>query len=66
VSALEDIVDRAIDYTNRILRSAPSYKDAAITGLHNLRDALAQPLPDHPAIHKLDAYLDSLNGGAAP
>jgi hypothetical protein len=60
VSALNDIVDRAIDYTNRILRSMPSYHEAAVAGLRKLRAGLAEKSPGDPALQRLDDYLDSL------
>ena len=65
MNALDEIVDRAIEYTNLILRKMPSYKDAAIAGLRKLRDSLSEKSPHDPAIAKLDAYLDSLDGGGA-
>jgi hypothetical protein len=61
VNELEDIVDRAIDYTNLILRRAPSYRDSAISGLRTLRESLAEKAPDDPAVRKLDAFLDTLS-----
>jgi len=63
LSALDDIVDRAIDYTNRIVETMPSYRAPAIAGLQRLREALAIKHPDDPAIARLDAYLKSLQGG---
>jgi hypothetical protein len=64
VNALDEIVDRAIDYTNLILRRMPSYRGAAISGLRTLRDSLAERTSNDPAIGKLDAYLDSLRDRA--
>ncbi len=61
MSALEDIVDRAIGYTNKILSTMPSYRQAAIAGLRKLRAALAEKSPDDPALARLDEYLESLN-----
>lgn len=63
MSALDEIVDRAIEYTNKILNTMPSYRAAAIEGLRKLRAALAQKTPDDPAIARLDAYLESLGPG---
>jgi hypothetical protein len=60
VDNLEQIVDRAIDYTNLILRRMPSYRDAAVAGLRTLRDSLAAKSPDNPALRNLDAYLETL------
>jgi flagellar hook-associated protein FlgK len=65
VNALDDIVDRAIDYTNLILRRAPSYREAAISGLRTLRESLAEKAPDDPAIQKLEAFLNALSEGAS-
>jgi len=66
VSALDDIVDRAIEYTNKILSTMPSYRPSAIEGLRKLRRALAEKTPDDPAIARLDAYLESLGPSADP
>ena len=60
MSALDDIVDRAIDYTDRILQAAPSYRKAAVAGLRKLRAGLAAKSPGDPALQRLDDYLDSL------
>ena len=62
MSALDDIVDRAIDFTNRILAAMPSYRGATLRGLRKLRASLAQKSPDHPAIKRLDDYLEALMG----
>jgi hypothetical protein len=63
VSELDGIVDRAIDYTKRILQTMPSYHAAAVAGLRKLRAGLAEKSPDDPALQRLDAYLKSLPGG---
>jgi len=57
-----------MEYTNLILKSAPSYGEAAIAGLRKLRDDLARSTPSDPALARLDAYLDALsrNGPALP
>lgn len=60
MSELEDIVDRAIAYTDTLLRIRPTYLQAAVGGLRKLRDALALKSPDDPSIEKLDAYLEAL------
>jgi len=62
VDNLGEIVARAIDYTNIILRRMPTYRDAAVKGLRTLRDALAAKSPENPAIRELDAYLETLQG----
>ena len=61
MSALDEIVDRAIEYTNLILRRMPSYRATAIDGLRKLRESLVAKAPDDPAIGKLDAYLETLD-----
>ena len=66
MSALDEIVDRAIDYTNKILNTMPSYRGAAIEGLRKLRAALAQSAPDDPAILRLVDYLSGLGSGGDP
>ena len=65
LSALNEIADRAIEYTNRILQTMPSYRAPAIAGLQGLREALAEKYPDDPAIQKLDAYLNALRSGVS-
>ncbi len=64
MNGLDEIVDRAIAYTDTLLRIRPTYRQAAVGGLRKLRDALAQKSPDDPAIARLDAYLDALSLGA--
>ncbi len=56
---LDEIVDRAIEYTNLILQKMPSYKDTAVSGLRTLRHSLAARSPADPAVRKLDDYLDT-------
>jgi hypothetical protein len=66
LGAREDIVDRAIDYTRRILRTMPAYRRAAIAALRRQRDALAAQALDDAAIRKLDDCLARLDDGGAP
>jgi len=63
MNLLGEIVDRAIDYTDRIVLEMPSYRQAAIDGLRRLGLNLAEKSPEHPAIRKLFDYLDALTGG---
>jgi hypothetical protein len=65
MSLLGEIVERAIDYTDRIVIEMPSYREAAIEGLRRLGLALAEKSPDHPAIRKLFDYIDAMTGGAS-
>jgi len=60
VSALDEIVDRAIEYTKRIRQVMPSYHGATVAGLRKLRVSLAQKSPGDPALKRLDEYLDGL------
>ena len=62
MSALDEIVDRAIEYTKRIRQVMPSYHGATVAGLRKLRDTLAQKSPDDPALKRLDDYLDGVSG----
>ena len=62
MSALDEIVDRAIEYTNRIRQVMPSYHGATVAGLRKLRDSLAQKSPDDPALKRLDDYLAGASG----
>ena len=64
MDTLDDIVSRAINYTNGVLIRMPTYRGAAIAGLFKLRAALARNAPDNPALARLDAYLESLDDKA--
>ena len=66
MDALDEIVDRAIDYADRILQTMPSYREAAIGGLRVLRSNLAERAPDHPAVQRLDDYLGGLGEDVSP
>jgi hypothetical protein len=60
VSILDEIVDRAIDYTNRALQTMPSYRQAAIDALKKLRAGLVGKDSSEAALAKLDDYLKKL------
>jgi hypothetical protein len=64
VSALDEIVDRAIDFTNRIVKAMPSYRSATLRGLRKLRASLGEKSPGHPALKRLDDYIDAVTGRA--
>ena len=66
VNTLEGIADRAIEFTNKVLHTLPSYRPAAIDGLRKLRSALEERSPGDPAIAKLDTYLESLRPSGDP
>jgi hypothetical protein len=63
MNILGEIVDRAIDFTDRMVFAMPSYREAAIAALRRLGVRLAKNSPDHPAVRKLFDYLDALAGG---
>jgi hypothetical protein len=65
MNATNEIVDRAIAYTDRILDTMPSYREAAVAGLRRLGLNLAEKSPEHPAIRRLDAYLDAVGEGSS-
>ena len=65
MNALDDIVNRAIHYTNGVLARMPSYREVAIAGLRKLRAALARDGADGSALVRLDSYLESLDDKAA-
>ena len=66
MSALDDVVDRAIAYTEKMLHTAPSYAPTAVESLRKLRETLARQAPGDPAIERLDAYIESLTGRSPP
>ena len=65
---IDEIVNRAMNYTDLVLINTPDYADAAIAGLGRLRDTLAASFPDHPAVHRLSDHISTLetepNSGA--
>jgi hypothetical protein len=63
---LDEIVDSAIEYTNRIRKLMPSYHEATVAGLRKLRDSLAQKSPGDPALQRLDDYLDGPSRDDSP
>ena len=60
MSILDEIVDRAIDYTQRALQTMPSYRSAAIDALKKLRAGLVGKAGSEAALAKLDDYLRQL------
>jgi hypothetical protein len=58
---IDRIVERAITYTLTMLRMAPRQIGAARTGLQRMRNNLARAAPDHPALERLQAFLDDLD-----
>ncbi len=60
VDKIEEIVDKAIQYTEDILQRSPRHYPVAREGLERMRNNLAIGAEDHPALHKLDEYLEEL------
>jgi len=58
---IDHIVERAIEYTLHILEAAPQHREAARTGLEQMRCNLTIGAPDHPALMRLQAFLDELD-----
>jgi hypothetical protein len=61
VDKIEEIVDKAIQYTEDILERAPRHYRVAREGLERMRDNLKIGAEDHEALRKLEDYLDELN-----
>jgi hypothetical protein len=55
------MVDRAIAYTEHVISSTPEHYQAARRGLERIRNRLIQDHPAHPALARLNTYLDQLN-----
>ena len=58
---IDHIVERAIKYTEHILDVAPQHREAARTGLERMRCNLTIGAPDHPALSRLQAFLNQLD-----
>jgi hypothetical protein len=54
---IEEIVARAIGFTDLVLSSMPEHADLAIESLQRLRETLSTNLPGHSALKQLDEYL---------
>lgn len=64
---VEEIVERAIEYTRPWLEYAPERWPAARRGLQRIRDDLLRDAPSHPALLRLTAFIaqwDRRAGGA--
>jgi hypothetical protein len=55
------MVDRAIAYTEHVISTKPEHYRAARIGLQRIRDRLIQDHPDHPALARLNTYLEQLS-----
>jgi hypothetical protein len=60
MDGIDDIVDRAIQYTEEILEQAPRHYEVAREGLTRMRDNLTIGAEDHPALGRLDEYIGEL------
>lgn len=63
---IDQIVERAIAYTEEILARAPHFLDVAREGLERMRANLATGAPDHPALVRLQDYLRELGDRSGP
>lgn len=57
---IQDIIDRAIAYTEDILARAPRHYGVAREGLERMLQNLRHGAEDHPALQRLEDYLDEL------
>jgi hypothetical protein len=55
---IDQIVEQAITYTLTVLRMAPADLDVARAALQRMRSHLVLDFPDHPALERLQAFLD--------
>ena len=55
---VDEIIDRAIRFTETVLDRAPEMAAVAFDALSKMRVTLSDTLPTHPALEKLGAYLD--------
>jgi hypothetical protein len=60
VDRIDEIVDKAIQYTEDILGQAPHHYAVARKGLEQMRDNLRIGAEDHAALRKLEDYLNEL------
>ncbi len=58
---IESIVDKAIAYTEDILSRAPRHYRVARQGLVTMRDNLRLGAEDHPALRRLEDYIEELD-----
>jgi hypothetical protein len=58
---IDEIVDRAIQYTEDILKQAPRHFRSARDGLVKMRDNLTFGANDHSALGRLDDYIGELD-----
>jgi hypothetical protein len=58
---IDEIVDKAIQYTEDILGRAPQHYPVAREGLERMRDNLEIGAEGHPALRKLENYLNELD-----
>ena len=57
---INEIIDRAVNYTEDILTRAPRHLRVARQELERMRHNLELDIGDHPALHKLTAYIEEL------
>ena len=54
---VEEIVERAIEYTRPLLEYAPERWPAARSGLRRIHDDLVRDAPNHRALQRLTAFI---------
>lgn len=57
---IDEIVGKAIAYTEDILARSPEHIDTARGGLERMCRSLEQGAPHHPALERLRAYIEEL------
>ena len=60
VDEIDNIVNKAIQYTEEILTLAPCQYAIARDGLERMRDTLKTGAEEHEALRRLEKYLDEL------
>ncbi|MBV8474381.1 MAG: hypothetical protein JO107_14745 [Hyphomicrobiales bacterium] len=54
---INEIVERAIEYTGPLLEASPARWSAARRGLKKIHADLNREAPDHPALSRLRAFI---------
>lgn len=57
---IDDLVARAIAYTDDILSRGPEHWESARDGLIKMRESLEIGAPNHPALERLRLYIEEL------
>ena len=57
---IDELVERAIAYTEDILARGPEHWESARDGLEKMRLSLEAGAPSHPALERLRLYVEAL------